>query len=146
MIKRETDYAIRTVLCLARSLAAGDSERVSTEELSHHTGVPYRFLRKIVLKLVRAGIVESRRGKNGGLLLGRSPRDISLLDLMQVVEPESVLLNQCMVPDSMPCQHQHSCGLHKALGKIQFSLQRDMADVSLMDMTLPQSASAIVHQ
>jgi len=140
MIRRETDYAIRTVLCLARNHINGDSQRVSTEELSEITGVPYRFLRKIVLKLVRAGMIQSRRGKNGGLLLGRSPKDISLLDLMQVVEPESVLLNQCMVPESTPCLRQDYCGLHKALGKIQLSLQRDLADISLIDMTRSESS------
>ena len=144
MIRRETDYAIRTVLCLARNHTDRNALRVSTEELADTTGVPYRFLRKIVLKLVKAGIVKSRRGKNGGLLLGRAPQDISLLELMQVVEPESVLLNQCMVPERTPCLHQHYCGLHRALTKIQGSMQRDLADISLVDMARSEPAPQVV--
>ena len=144
MIRRETDYAVRTVLCLARSHVENGSAWISTEDLAAQTEVPYRFLRKIVLKLVKSGIIESRRGKNGGLILGRAPQNISLLDLLQVVEPESVILNQCMEPARTPCSRKDDCGLHHALGKIQISLQRELADISLIDMARGHTATQVV--
>ncbi len=140
MIRRETDYAIRAVLWLARNQALPETAPVSTKYLADITGVPYRFLRKIVLNLSHAGILTSRKGKKGGLTLRREPQHISLLDLLLIVEPDSVFLNQCTTPEANSCQHQDNCGFHHVLGNIQQVLQVQLADISLQDMTAVESS------
>ena len=143
MIRRETDYAVRAVLWLAQNQTLPEAAPVSTKYLADITGVPYRFLRKIVLSLAHAGILISRKGKKGGLTLGREPQHISLLDLMLIVEPESVLLNQCTIPQAAPCQHQSNCGFHQVLGNVQQLLQSQLADISLQDMTTAESPPSL---
>ena len=132
MIRRETDYAIRTVLCLARQSDAGP---VSTQALANEAGVPFRFLRKIVSKLVAVGIVRSRRGKGGGLQLSGSAQGLSLLALLQCMEPESVLLNQCTDGASpATCERTSYCELHRALRAVQHKLHAELAAITIREM------------
>jgi len=128
MITRETDYALRTALCLAKSDKAGAV--VSTLALAEKMSIPYRFLRKIVSKLVNAGLLESRRGKGGGLLLSRSAADISLLDIIQAVDPVSVLMNRCL-EGGVGCERAPLCGVHQSLDEMQRELNGKLRSVSL---------------
>ena len=49
--------------------------------------IPYRFLRKIVQRLVTAGIVVARRGKRGGIALAEPNASLSLLDVLRAADP-----------------------------------------------------------
>jgi len=128
MITRETDYALRTALQLAKCASSG--EVVATAALADVMSIPYRFLRKIVSKLVTAGLVESRRGKGGGLVLARPPRSISLLQIIQAVDPQSVLLNRCSGADDQ-CERSALCGIRKELDVLQRQLNAGLRNVSL---------------
>jgi DNA-binding IscR family transcriptional regulator len=66
MITKETDYALRTALYLARQYEKADGVS-STAIMAVAMAIPYRFLRKIVGKLVAAGLLVSQRGKGGGV-------------------------------------------------------------------------------
>jgi len=128
MITRETDYALRTVLCLAKS-GTGDAV-VATLALAEKMSIPYRFLRKIVSKLVNAGLLESRRGKGGGLVLSRPSSAISLLDIIDAVDPLSVLLNRCC-EGGEGCDRAPLCGVHQLLDEMQRDLNDKLRGVSL---------------
>ena len=137
MITRETDYAIRATLYLAKQedLAAS----VSTAELSEAMTIPYRFLRKIVTKLVAAGLIVSRRGKGGGLSLGLAPQDISLMQIIHAVDPDAVLLNRCVL-DVKQCDRSPSCGIHVELARMQKQLNAGLEGVTLAAMSTYESA------
>jgi len=129
MITRETDYALRTALCLAKF--HGDEAVISTLALAEKMAIPYRFLRKIVSKLVNAGLLESRRGKGGGLVLSRPPSAISLLDIIHAVDPLSVLLNRCCEEGRGGCEREPLCGVHQALDALQQELNEKLRGISL---------------
>ncbi len=57
------------------------------DELAQREAVSGNFLVQILNDLKRDGLVDSRRGKAGGYLLGRSPVNITLLDIVNAVEP-----------------------------------------------------------
>lgn len=128
MITRETDYALRTALYLAKQEAG--SAVVSTAALAEAMSIPYRFLRKIVSKLVAAGLLDSRRGKGGGLALSRAPGNISLLQIIQAVDPESILLNLCSNGEG-GCERFGLCGIRKELAVMQRKLNDGLQGVSL---------------
>lgn len=128
MFTRETDYALRTALYLAKGNDRGGL--VSTAALAEAMAIPYRFLRKIVSKLVAAGLVESRRGKGGGLMLSRAPESISLMHIIQAVGPESVLLNRCFDNHDV-CERASLCGIRKELDHMQRQLSGCLRNVSL---------------
>lgn len=131
MITREADYAIRIVLSLARH--APKPAPVSAESVSEEMAIPYRFVRKIAGKLVRAGIVRSLRGRTGGLRLARRPATISLLDVLYAVDPATVTLNLCLL-DPSACRRMGLCAVHPHLAAIQTDLERALAAVSFAQL------------
>jgi Rrf2 family protein len=76
------DYAVRAAVELA---AAGGTTR-KVAELAEAQEIPPRFLENILLALRRAGLVQSRRGSEGGFRLARPPDEITLADVLRAVE------------------------------------------------------------
>ena len=67
-LTKRADYAIRSVLALARS---GEDARLSTREIAEAHGVPERFLGQVMRDLVAAGLVEGTVGRTGGYRLAK---------------------------------------------------------------------------
>ncbi|MHB0939794.1 MAG: RrF2 family transcriptional regulator [Armatimonadota bacterium] len=127
MITRETDYAIRALLRLAQQ---GDGQVVSTTVLAEDMEIPYRFLRRIVLKLGERELVQSTRGKQGGLRLARPADDVTLLDIVDAMDPESITLNICLGEENA-CPRSERCVVHNELAEIQQMLRTRFAEISL---------------
>ena len=70
--------------------------RVSTGTISEAENIPRAFLSKVISKLVVAGLVITSRGMGGGVLLARSPEEITLLQVIEAMEGP-VLLHRCLL-------------------------------------------------
>ncbi|MQA04775.1 MAG: Rrf2 family transcriptional regulator [Streptosporangiales bacterium] len=81
-ISARVDYAMRALVVLASS----ENERLSCEALAEAQQIPARFLEGILNQLRRAGIVVSRRGNEGGYLLGRPAREIMVADVIRALD------------------------------------------------------------
>ena len=82
-ISAKTDYALRAAAELA---AAPDGGPVKGERIADAQAIPLRFLENILGELRHAGIVESRRGAEGGYLLARPAAEIALADVVRAVD------------------------------------------------------------
>jgi Rrf2 family protein len=82
-ITQKSKYALRATLELAVRFGAGPT---SISELAKAQGIPARFLEAILAQLKRAGLVESRRGNEGGYVLSRTPTGLSVGDVLRVVQ------------------------------------------------------------
>ena len=83
-VSAKTDYALRAAVELAA--AHGDGTPVKGEKLATTQSIPLRFLENILLQLRHAGIVESRRGADGGYKLARAPGEITLADVIRAID------------------------------------------------------------
>ncbi len=86
IVSAKTEYACIAVLELAARHAAGEPVRI--REISAAHGIPARFLVQILLQLKSAGLVQSVRGAGGGYNLAREPHEITLLDVMTVIDSQ----------------------------------------------------------
>ena len=99
-IKRETDYAVRTVLHLA---SVEEEARPQVRDVAAIQLLPLSFIRRIVARLSAAGILATTRGMGGGIRLARPASEISLLDVVRAME-DGIVMNQCL-------DGRHSCPL-----------------------------------
>lgn len=98
-IARHTDYAARIVLHLA---CLEEGARVPIAEIAQRRLLPTPFVRRVIGRLVTAGIVTTVRGAGGGVVLARPPAEISLLDVVRAMEG-GIVLNACVdTPHSCP--------------------------------------------
>src|SRR5215510_3096758 len=86
LVSAKTEYACIAVLELAARHARGEPVRI--REIAEAHGIPSRFLVQILLQLKSAGLVQSIRGAAGGYQLAREPEEITLLDVMTVVDAQ----------------------------------------------------------
>jgi Rrf2 family protein len=83
-LSAKTEYACLAMLQLAADYGSG--EPVQIRRIADENGIPSRFLVQILLQLKGASLVASTRGAAGGYRLARSPRQISLADVIDVIE------------------------------------------------------------
>ena len=109
-LTRQTNYAIRMLMYCA----ANDGKLSRIPEVARAYGVSELFLFKILQPLVEHKLVETVRGRNGGVRLGRAAQDISLFDVVRVTE-ENFAMAECFENDATECPLIDSCGLNSAL-------------------------------
>jgi len=83
MISQKAKYAFKALVHLAEQ---GEGASLQIEEIAAAAGVPRKFLEHILLDLKHKGIVASRRGRSGGYLLIKRPRDITIGNIMRAID------------------------------------------------------------
>jgi Rrf2 family protein len=82
-VSAKADYAVRAMIELA---GGGEEAPVKGELISSSQDIPLRFLENILAELRHAGLVQSRRGTDGGYWLARAPDEIAVADIIRAVE------------------------------------------------------------
>src|SRR5438128_1522628 len=116
-ITSSIEYAARLMVELARP--HGEAATVSAEKLSRSENVPADYVNQILLRLKRAGLVESRRGSGGGYALSRAPSEIKLGDVLRAVEGR-IFDNVCekYTSGKSDCHHQGGCSISPVWQKL----------------------------
>ena len=83
MISQKAKYAFKALAYLA---AQPKDRPAQIEEIADEAAIPRKFLEHILLDLKRVGIVASRRGRFGGYVLIRSPRDLSIGNVLRTID------------------------------------------------------------
>ncbi|MEM9108081.1 MAG: iron-responsive transcriptional regulator RirA [Pseudomonadota bacterium] len=108
-VTKQTNYAVRMLMYCA----ADPNELSRVPEIAKAYGVSELFLFKILKPLVKSGIIETVRGRNGGIKLGRPAEDITLFDVIRVTE-DSFAMAECFENDAADCPLVDSCALNSA--------------------------------
>ncbi|ASW55975.1 Rrf2 family transcriptional regulator [Plantactinospora sp. KBS50] len=89
-LSARVDYALRAVAELAAAdrspTAPGGRRLVTAEQVARAQGIPPKFLESILLQLRRGGVVQAQRGPEGGYSLARPAEEISLADVIRVID------------------------------------------------------------
>ena len=129
-ITLESDYAIRIILCLARR-----GRRTDAGTIAEITGVSLRFALKILRNLVGSGMVRSFKGIPGGYELNHDPADITLKDILEVVEGE-YHLSRCLGGEccNRPDKDDAACKVQKVFGDISRTVQEKLDAVTIAQL------------
>jgi len=109
-LTRQTNYAIRILMYCA----ANDTRLSRIPEIAAAYSVSELFLFKILQPLVENRLVETVRGRNGGVRLAKPAADITLFDVVRVTE-ENFAMAECFENDATDCPLVDSCALNAAL-------------------------------
>ena len=111
-LTRQTNYAIRILMYCA----ANEGRLSRIPEIAAAYSVSELFLFKILQPLVENKLVETVRGRNGGVRLGKPASQITLFDVVRVTE-DNFAMAECFENDSADCPLIDSCALNEALRK-----------------------------
>lgn len=128
IIRRNTDYALRAMVHLARKYGG---EAVSSRVLAESEDISYQLTCKLMQKLAKANLVESLMGPKGGFNLKRAPGEITLGEVVVAIQG-LVSVNKCLVEGGI-CDRQDICPLSGKLAGLQDTLEEYLEGVTLAD-------------
>ncbi|MBP6503071.1 MAG: Rrf2 family transcriptional regulator [Rhodoferax sp.] len=133
-----TDYSLRVLMYCA----AHPGRLVTIGELAEHHQVSKNHLMKVVNDLSRQGVIETTRGRGGGLRLLQSADQIRVGDIVRVSETDFRLV-ECFDPATNTCTLTPSCRLKQVFSNALQAYFRELDGVTLADlMSPPASATA----
>src|SRR5512140_1585153 len=132
-INRQTDYAVRVVLALAKQPAG---TRLSTPEIQREMLIPQALMPRIVSELAKAGLIKTFPGRDGGMTLARPAAQITLRHVVEAFEGP-ILLSQCLeARGEEDCPFRMNCPVSPKWGRVQVAMLREMASISFEDLAL----------
>ena len=140
---RRADYGIRAMVDLAHH--AHQPQRRTTRVIAQAMDIPVGYLPQILADLVRAQLVLSLPGRDGGYHLSRDPADIDLLEVLQAVdgEPRSTV---CVLRGG-PCRWEDRCAVHDPWARAQDAMLHTLSATTLADVvtngTAPHGSYAV---
>jgi Rrf2 family protein len=143
MFSQTVEYALRAVTYLAQNCESA----CTTEQIAKATSVPQAYLAKVLQSLLRSGITQSQRGIKGGIRLARSSHELTMLDVVQAVDPIKRIDN-CPLPTNSEAQEKmlrnHAadtlCPLHQKLDEALGAVEKIFGTTTLQDLV--QSSEA----
>lgn len=129
------EYGIHSLLWLSCS----NDTPLSSRELAQFQGISPTFVAKIFPKLEKAGIVSASEGVRGGYVLARSPKDISILEIVDAIDGEKPLFDcqeirgRCAVFGARPPAWATNgvCAIHAVLLRAEKAMRQELARESL---------------
>jgi Rrf2 family protein len=126
MFSSTSEYALRAVVELAK-----DAAPRTASALADAVQIPKGYVSKVMQDLARAGIVNSQRGPNGGFTLARPADKISVLDVLNAVDPLRRIL---ACPLNLPEHAQRLCKLHQKLDDAIALVEKTLEAARISDM------------
>lgn len=113
MLSNTCKYGIRAVIYLALNNA--EEKKIGIKEISSELNIPTPFLGKILQMLAKNKLLTSTKGPNGGFGLGRKAKDITLLNIIEIIDGLS-LFEDCLIGLSSCSANSHDevqCPTHR---------------------------------
>lgn len=121
---KATNYALHTMLFLALN---PPEKHIGVAKLAEKQDVSTTYLSKILTKLVKAGMVESISGANGGYKLKMGWEDISILDIIEAIEGQNPLFDYCL-------NHNPECLIQKAIESAEEKMLDELRNRKLVEI------------
>jgi len=134
MFSQTVEYALRAVVHLADQSPAPRT----TEQIAAATLVPKAYLSKVIQGLCRANIVQSKRGIGGGVALVKSPSELTILDVVNAVEPIG-RIREC--PLGLKAHGVRLCPLHHRMDKALALVEAAFRETTLAEILAEPTSS-----
>jgi len=128
-VNRQTDYAVRVVLALAKQ---PQGTRLSSAVIGREMLIPAAFLSRIVAQLAQAGLVLTFPGRDGGLQLARPADEITLWDVVGLME-DPFLLSECMLGEQA-CPFEGACPVRGRWDRLQKVILEELVRTKFSDL------------
>ncbi|MDN5567820.1 MAG: Rrf2 family transcriptional regulator [Paracoccus sp. (in: a-proteobacteria)] len=147
MITQKMKYALKALLVLGDEARSASPQPLTIEMIAKRSGTPKRFLEQILLEIRNAGLVASIRGRAGGYSLIKPPAEISISELLRLIDgPIAPLpcLSRRAYQRCDDCTDEAACRLRKVFAEVFWSYLILIESLSLADMLGSEHVAAQV--
>ena len=122
-------YGLRLMIELAKNFNKGP---VLLKDVANNQSISLKYLEQIIILLKNSGLVISKRGKKGGYILTRSPEEITLNEIINVLEGEMNIVDCVKFPEI--CDNSNSCLSKKIWDEINIKIENILKSHTLKDL------------
>lgn len=134
MISKKTKYGLQAMIYLSENYSQGP---VLIADISRNKRIPKKFLEAILLELRKKGILTSKIGKGGGYRLSKTPQEITLGEIIRVLEgplAPVACVSQTAYQRCHECVDEKSCGIRLAMKEVRDALADILDHKSFADL------------
>ena len=134
MISKKTKYALKAAIYLARDYEKGP---ILIADLARDEKIPKKFLELILLAMKNNGILMSKKGKSGGYYLAKSPRTVSMGQIVRIMEgtvaPVPCVSESCY-EKCEECENESTCGIRIVMKDVRDVIANILDNATLADV------------
>jgi len=127
-LSRMSDYAVVVLETLARQ-----DTSLSATQIASSVNLPEPTVAKVLKQMAASNLVTSSRGVNGGYIIARPAKDITIFDIVTVIEGR-VSLTACVDGDHEPCALEGACKLNGRWDLVNNAVKKAFEGITLADM------------
>jgi Rrf2 family protein len=145
-LSKKADYALMAMKHLA---LRGDHESSSAREIAEQYDIPVELMAKVLQRLVQRGLLASHQGTRGGYQLSRSPRQITVADVIQAIDGP-VTVTACSTDDGN-CDQYAKCNVRDPLWRVRERILAALGECTVAELAsdppvpVPPSRPAMLH-
>jgi len=132
-ISKKGEYALKALIELAINYDKGVTATL-INEIAEQENIPPKYLEQILLNLKNAGILISKRGVGGGYALSRSPKEISLGEIIRIVDGPLAPLDCVSKSRHLNCPDEPYCGLYSVMLDVRNAISNIVDNICLDDI------------
>ena len=132
-VSKKGEYALRALLDLAMDPSRGN---VQAQSVALQENIPVKFLEQILSVLKNAGIVQSRRGVGGGYTLSRPADQITLGQVIRLIDGPLAPIRCASktAPERCSCPDESTCGLRQIMLEVRNAISEIVDQTTLADV------------
>ena len=128
-LTKKADYGLMAMKHLAEH---GRGAACSAKDIAESYGIPSEALAKILQRLVKAGLLISQHGTNGGYTLARSPETISAFEVIRAIDGP-LFITSCITVRG-ECDQTDRCTIREPLRRVNDSIEQVLRSISISEM------------
>ena len=134
MLSKKAKYAIKALVFLGKNKEEGS---VLISDIAEKERIPKKFLEQILLELRKHAILQSRRGKEGGYLLAKSPTEINMGQVIRIVDGPLAMIpcvSHLFYEKCEECVDEETCTIRNVLKKVRDTTAGILDNTTLQDL------------
>ena len=130
-ITKKSEYALRALI----QIALNDGVVVRARDIADKENMSVKFLEQVLALLKHRGIVETRRGVGGGYILNRAPEEITLAEVIRLVDGPLAPVSCVSEMAYVPCgQNEKLCALKSVMGDVRLAIIGVLEKFTIADL------------
>jgi Rrf2 family protein len=130
MVSTKGRYALTVMVDLARK---GENGYVSLSDIAESENLSMKYLESIIAILNKGGMLKSLRGKNGGYMLARDPKDYSINEILLLTEGTLAPVN-CIMQEGVQCEKAATCSTLPLWAGLDKVIENYLKGITLEDI------------
>lgn len=130
-ISKKGEYALRAMINLSRKNKEG---YIKINTIAEEENIPRKFLEQILLQLKNSGLIHSKRGSSGGYKLIRNPEDISLANIIRIIDGPLAPVRCVSETGYVSSPEFENSALYEIMKKVRDKVAEILENTSLSDL------------